>query len=244
MLDDCYFFYYSTCTKDNCPFRHCEEAKSSETVCRLWQEGRCSQTTCRFRHMHVTKSQKPTSRFWEKQPGGQKPYSPFFYQQPRQTDVAPMVKKGPGSGLGPGTGPVLPGFLRHKMKRVQQMKWPGLKWVRQCLENPPEETPGQDTVRVKTLEEIRREKAARVQVEQRKEAENKNCDADESAAMDCGFKEMDSAGLSSLNTFFCCRSSMEELLEEFNCPDLDEGSDGGKPLQQVLAELMELCSKC
>lgn len=77
--DDCYFFYYSTCTKvswlgvcwhgavdaefhvvalslqgDSCPFRHCEAAIGSEIVCTLWQEGRCFRNTCKFRHMEIT----------------------------------------------------------------------------------------------------------------------------------------------------------------------------------------------
>lgn len=74
--DDCYFFYYSTCTKvsqmkevwhravdsdsslllqgESCPFRHCEAAIGSETICTLWQEGHCFRNTCKFRHMDIT----------------------------------------------------------------------------------------------------------------------------------------------------------------------------------------------
>ncbi|XP_012872772.1 PREDICTED: zinc finger CCCH domain-containing protein 11A [Dipodomys ordii] len=52
--EDCYFFFYSTCTKgDSCPFRHCEAALGNETVCTLWQEGRCFRQVCRFRHMEI-----------------------------------------------------------------------------------------------------------------------------------------------------------------------------------------------
>ncbi|XP_040539097.2 zinc finger CCCH domain-containing protein 11A-like isoform X3 [Gallus gallus] len=51
---DCYFYFYSTCTKgDSCPFRHCEAALGSEQVCRLWVEGRCSSGNCKFRHMRI-----------------------------------------------------------------------------------------------------------------------------------------------------------------------------------------------
>ncbi|CAF92178.1 unnamed protein product [Tetraodon nigroviridis] len=39
---------------DSCPFRHCEAAIGSETVCTLWQEGRCFRNTCKFRHMEIT----------------------------------------------------------------------------------------------------------------------------------------------------------------------------------------------
>ncbi|XP_034387730.1 zinc finger CCCH domain-containing protein 11A isoform X2 [Cyclopterus lumpus] len=86
--DDCYFFYYSTCTKgDGCPFRHCEAAMGSEIVCNLWQEGRCFRTVCKFRHMEITKNRKEICCFWENQPAGcQKPHCAFFHERPRCID--------------------------------------------------------------------------------------------------------------------------------------------------------------
>ncbi|XP_011473524.1 zinc finger CCCH domain-containing protein 11A [Oryzias latipes] len=83
--DDCYFFYYSTCTKgDSCPFRHCEAAMGNETVCNLWQEGRCFRPTCKFRHMEITKNRKEIPCYWENQPAGcQKPHCAFFHEKPR-----------------------------------------------------------------------------------------------------------------------------------------------------------------
>lgn len=83
--DDCYFYYYSTCTKgDSCPFRHCEAAMGNETVCNLWQEGRCFRTVCKFRHMEITKNRKEIPCYWEKQPAGcQKPHCAFFHERPR-----------------------------------------------------------------------------------------------------------------------------------------------------------------
>ncbi|XP_008408541.1 zinc finger CCCH domain-containing protein 11A [Poecilia reticulata] len=83
--DDCYFFYYSTCTKgDSCPFRHCEAAMGNETVCNLWQEGRCFRTVCKFRHMEITKNRKEIPCYWENQPAGcQKPHCAFFHERPR-----------------------------------------------------------------------------------------------------------------------------------------------------------------
>ncbi|KAF7653548.1 hypothetical protein LDENG_00081630 [Lucifuga dentata] len=86
--DDCYFFYYSTCTKgDSCPFRHCEAAMGNETVCNLWQEGRCFRTTCKFRHMKITKNRKEISCYWENQLAGcQKPHCAFFHEKPRYVD--------------------------------------------------------------------------------------------------------------------------------------------------------------
>ncbi|XP_040889119.1 zinc finger CCCH domain-containing protein 11A isoform X2 [Toxotes jaculatrix] len=86
--DDCYFFYYSTCTKgDSCPFRHCEAAMGNETVCNLWQEGRCFRTICKFRHMEITKNRKEIPCYWENQPAGcQKPHCAFLHEKARYID--------------------------------------------------------------------------------------------------------------------------------------------------------------
>ncbi|KAG8007325.1 Zinc finger CCCH domain-containing protein 11A [Nibea albiflora] len=86
--DDCYFFYYSTCTKgDSCPFRHCEAAMGNETVCNLWQEGRCFRSVCKFRHMEITKNRKEIRCYWENQAAGcQKPHCAFFHEKPRYID--------------------------------------------------------------------------------------------------------------------------------------------------------------
>ncbi|XP_040015266.1 zinc finger CCCH domain-containing protein 11A isoform X2 [Xiphias gladius] len=86
--DDCYFFYYSTCTKgDSCPFRHCEAAMGNETVCNLWQEGRCFRTICKFRHMEITKNRKEIPCYWENQPAGcQKPHCAFLHEKGRHID--------------------------------------------------------------------------------------------------------------------------------------------------------------
>ncbi|XP_056252860.1 zinc finger CCCH domain-containing protein 11A isoform X2 [Seriola aureovittata] len=86
--DDCYFFYYSTCTKgDSCPFRHCEAAMGNETVCNLWQEGRCFRTICKFRHMEITKNRKEIPCYWENKPAGcQKPHCAFLHEKARYID--------------------------------------------------------------------------------------------------------------------------------------------------------------
>ncbi|XP_028261435.1 zinc finger CCCH domain-containing protein 11A isoform X2 [Parambassis ranga] len=83
--DDCYFFFYSTCSKgDSCPFRHCEAAMGNETVCNLWQEGRCFRAVCKFRHMEITKNRKEIPCYWENQPAGcKKPHCAFFHEKPR-----------------------------------------------------------------------------------------------------------------------------------------------------------------
>ncbi|XP_026884211.2 zinc finger CCCH domain-containing protein 11A isoform X2 [Electrophorus electricus] len=86
--DDCYFYYYSTCTKgDGCPFRHCEAAMGSETVCNLWQDDRCFRKVCKFRHMNIKKNRKEIACYWENQPGGcQKPHCAFHHEKPRIID--------------------------------------------------------------------------------------------------------------------------------------------------------------
>uniref|UniRef100_W5KRA6 Zinc finger CCCH-type containing 11A n=1 Tax=Astyanax mexicanus TaxID=7994 RepID=W5KRA6_ASTMX len=86
--DDCYFFYYSTCSKgDSCPFRHCEAAMGSEIMCSLWQENRCFRNVCKFRHMEIKKNRKEIACYWETQPGGcQKPHCAFHHEKSRMID--------------------------------------------------------------------------------------------------------------------------------------------------------------
>ncbi|XP_026791138.3 zinc finger CCCH domain-containing protein 11A isoform X1 [Pangasianodon hypophthalmus] len=100
--DDCYFYYYSTCTKgDTCPFRHCEAAMGNETVCSLWQENRCFRNVCKFRHMDIKKNRKEIPCYWENQPGGcQKFHCAFHHEKPRfidglfvAADKGPVVRK-------------------------------------------------------------------------------------------------------------------------------------------------------
>ncbi|KAG5274675.1 hypothetical protein AALO_G00138910 [Alosa alosa] len=86
--DDCYFFYYSTCSKgDSCPFRHCEAAMGSEVVCSLWQENRCFRKVCKFRHMEIKKNRNVIPCYWENQPSGcQKPHCAFHHEKSRFID--------------------------------------------------------------------------------------------------------------------------------------------------------------
>ncbi|XP_051531951.1 zinc finger CCCH domain-containing protein 11A-like [Myxocyprinus asiaticus] len=86
--NDCYFYYYSTCSKgDSCPFRHCEAAIGSETVCTLWQEQMCFRKICKFRHMEIKKNRKEIPCYWENQPEGcQKPHCAFHHVKSRIID--------------------------------------------------------------------------------------------------------------------------------------------------------------
>ncbi|KAM4016901.1 zinc finger CCCH domain-containing protein 11A-like [Anomaloglossus baeobatrachus] len=88
--DDCYFFFYSTCTKgDGCAFRHCEAALGNETVCSLWKEGRCFQQNCKFRHMEIDKKRSEIACYWENQISGcQKANCAFHHTKGRFVDGA------------------------------------------------------------------------------------------------------------------------------------------------------------
>ncbi|XP_054713674.1 zinc finger CCCH domain-containing protein 11A-like [Uloborus diversus] len=94
--DDCYFYYYSSCTKGKeCPFRHCEAALGTETVCVLWREGKCFRANCKFRHMENRIKRGLIPCFWENQPGGcRKPHCVFLHQKSRYKVVnVPAEKK-------------------------------------------------------------------------------------------------------------------------------------------------------
>ncbi|XP_069094565.1 zinc finger CCCH domain-containing protein 11A-like isoform X5 [Pleurodeles waltl] len=85
---DCYFFFYSSCSKgDSCPFRHCEAAIGNETVCTLWQEGRCFRQVCKFRHMEIDKKRSEIPCYWENQLSGcQKANCAFHHTKGRFVD--------------------------------------------------------------------------------------------------------------------------------------------------------------
>ncbi|XP_044734761.1 zinc finger CCCH domain-containing protein 11A-like isoform X2 [Chrysoperla carnea] len=84
--NDCYFYYYSTCTKgDNCTFRHEPSALGCETMCSYWQQGKCLNQHCNFRHMELRKNRKAIPCYWETQPSGcRKPHCPFQHKNPRE----------------------------------------------------------------------------------------------------------------------------------------------------------------
>uniref|UniRef100_G1QF21 C3H1-type domain-containing protein n=1 Tax=Myotis lucifugus TaxID=59463 RepID=G1QF21_MYOLU len=104
--EDCYFFFYSTCTKgDSCPFRHCAAALGNETVCTSWQEGRCFRRVCRFRHMEIDKKRSEIPCYWENQPGGCRKLNCAFHHRrgrcvdglflPPSKTVLPTVPESP-----------------------------------------------------------------------------------------------------------------------------------------------------
>ncbi|XP_075052155.1 zinc finger CCCH domain-containing protein 11A isoform X2 [Mixophyes fleayi] len=86
--DDCYFYFYSTCTKgDSCAFRHCEAALGNETVCSLWQDGCCFRQICKYRHMAIEKRRSEIPCYWENQPSGcQKGNCAFHHTKGRFVD--------------------------------------------------------------------------------------------------------------------------------------------------------------
>ncbi|KAF2366777.1 Zinc finger CCCH-type [Trinorchestia longiramus] len=78
---DCFFYYYSSCTKgDACPYRHEPAAIGNKAVCRYWAKGLCVKPMCAFRHLEVTQPQNKVPCYFEKQPGGCKRNPcPFFH---------------------------------------------------------------------------------------------------------------------------------------------------------------------
>ncbi|KOB66737.1 Zinc finger CCCH domain-containing protein 11A [Operophtera brumata] len=92
-FNDCYFYYYSTCTKgDNCVFRHEPSALGCETMCSAWQQGKCLDKRCKLRHMELRKNRKQIPCYWETQPGGcRKMHCPFMHKNPeaRTDGIAP-----------------------------------------------------------------------------------------------------------------------------------------------------------
>lgn len=93
--DDCYFYYYSKCSKGaSCPFRHQETALGTETVCSLWKEGHCFRPVCSFRHMDILRNRSHIPCYWEKQPGGcQKPHCVFLHATTPRTMPAVEAKQ-------------------------------------------------------------------------------------------------------------------------------------------------------
>ncbi|KAL1505788.1 hypothetical protein ABEB36_005269 [Hypothenemus hampei] len=97
--NDCYFYYYSTCSKgDSCGFRHEPSALGCETTCSFWKEGKCLNVHCNFRHMELRKNRKAIPCYWESQPGGcLKPHCPFMHQNLRLNLADNNISKSDGS---------------------------------------------------------------------------------------------------------------------------------------------------
>ncbi|KAM7054447.1 zinc finger CCCH domain-containing protein 11A isoform 2-T10 [Molossus nigricans] len=151
--EDCYFFFYSTCTKgDSCPFRHCEAALGNETVCTLWQEGRCFRQVCRFRHMEIDKKRSEIPCYWENQPVGcQKLNCAFHHNRGRYVDglfLPPSKNQFSEEGDETKTPALQPTPEVHNGLRVASARKPGVNLKQgECL-----------NFGIKTLEEIKSKK--------------------------------------------------------------------------------------
>ncbi|GFY60457.1 zinc finger CCCH domain-containing protein 11A [Trichonephila inaurata madagascariensis] len=124
-MDDCYFYYYSSCAKgDECPFRHCEQALGTETVCSLWKEGRCFRSNCKFRHMESRINRSSIPCYWENQPGGcRKPHCVFLHRKLR--NGIQNIKPAPGLIL-----PTSDGKTSPKLSETVEV-------ISSAPENPP-----------------------------------------------------------------------------------------------------------
>ncbi|KAF7198701.1 zinc finger CCCH domain-containing protein 11A [Nothobranchius furzeri] len=117
--DDCFFYYYSTCTRgDSCPFRHCEAARANEIMCTLWQEGHCFHEGCKFRHMKITKNRKEIPCYWETQPAGcLKPHCAFFHEKPRLIGQS-KTEESQNEEQTPSPAPVLPNTANPQLRGI------------------------------------------------------------------------------------------------------------------------------
>ncbi|KAG5669092.1 hypothetical protein PVAND_016989 [Polypedilum vanderplanki] len=65
-LQDCYFYYYSTCKKGaTCSYRHEPAALGHEETCKLWLESKCFNRQCTMRHMKIQKPRSQTKCYWK-----------------------------------------------------------------------------------------------------------------------------------------------------------------------------------
>ncbi|XP_013414326.1 zinc finger CCCH domain-containing protein 11A isoform X2 [Lingula anatina] len=207
--DDCYFYYYSNCTKGStCPFRHSEAALGKEVVCTSWLQGRCLKDNCPFRHMEITKKRSSMPCYWESQPGGcQKPHCAFQHTQPRDFLEEQAVQD--SALMRVGRPVIIPGGKSDVNFEIERNNPSPI--VQPIVVNPFEEESDQDSINgtpvkhqpklpetikqtkvptrkldltsqkdeststsfgVKSLEEIKKEKALRSMLEKRKKPED------------------------------------------------------------------------
>lgn len=95
-LQDCYFFYYSTCKKgSSCSYRHEPSCLGHEEVCKLWLESKCFNRQCTMRHMKIQKPRSQVKCYWEDQPQGcMKPHCVFQHRLPRRTGAGGSSNQG------------------------------------------------------------------------------------------------------------------------------------------------------
>lgn len=116
LIEDCYYFFYSTCSKNEaCPYRHCQQALGSETVCKNWLNKSCLDQNCPFRHMMITKNRSTILCYWESTPSGcQKPHCPFFHRQ--KTDSSTTTPQDPSQP------PLPPSLTSHRLVITNQIE--------------------------------------------------------------------------------------------------------------------------
>lgn len=107
ILEDCYFFMTSTCTKGiSCPFRHSMEAKATEDICPEWasshscpQNGECGKRHSDFNSASKFSSKESVLCFFEKIKGAcNRPNCSFKHlkktEEPKEVlENAPAVSK-------------------------------------------------------------------------------------------------------------------------------------------------------
>jgi hypothetical protein len=204
-MNDCYYFLYSNCTKvlyyigheeiyfvfrlifhqgTSCPFRHCEAARKSETLCSRYEAGQCASQECSMRHstFHLEKNRKAIPCYWEMHGGCSRSFCPFKHilksdvvasEKPHVDKEGNSEVPKPGMMQAPKLSPSLQpsneSQLNHLSKESSLMKNHGEvrsdttrisseNVSRQHKENPGNFQPHPVDFKVKSLEEILREK--------------------------------------------------------------------------------------
>lgn len=81
-MEDCYYFLYSQCSKPDCVFRHCLNAKENPILCKTWKLKKQCKIDCPFRHStyHLNKKRHEMMCYWEKTTGCTKEYCEFRHE--------------------------------------------------------------------------------------------------------------------------------------------------------------------
>lgn len=89
LMEDCYYFLYSSCTKKKCIFRHSEAAKKNLILCKKWAQKNNCQLDCPFRHSdyHLKKDRKEIFCYWEEmEQGCQREFCNFKHKNPSKDE--------------------------------------------------------------------------------------------------------------------------------------------------------------
>lgn len=88
-MEDCYYFLYSSCTKEKCFFRHSASAKKNLILCKQWSGKKKCTPECPLRHSdyHLRKGRKDMLCYWEDMESGcQKEFCDFKHRNTQKDE--------------------------------------------------------------------------------------------------------------------------------------------------------------